>query len=105
MITGGAPGGQLCWSEPWMRFSARTAAPRELRHRVAALRTQVSPQTRPAHPAARHLRHRGSRRTSRSYLLKLAVRSVAWVACRIYIRATEERTTAPTGPDRRYTRQ
>jgi len=23
-ITGRAPGEQLCWSEPWMRFSART---------------------------------------------------------------------------------
>ena len=29
IITGGTPGEQLCWSEPWMRFSARTltAAP------------------------------------------------------------------------------
>ena len=24
IITGRAPGEQLCWSEPWMRFSART---------------------------------------------------------------------------------
>jgi hypothetical protein len=28
IITGRAPGEQLCWSEPWIRFSARTGGKR-----------------------------------------------------------------------------
>ena len=30
IIAGGARGEQLCWSEPWMRFSARTPKVPEL---------------------------------------------------------------------------
>jgi hypothetical protein len=29
IITGGTQGKQLCWSEPWTGFSARTALPAE----------------------------------------------------------------------------
>jgi hypothetical protein len=60
-MTGGAPGEQLCWSEPWMRFSARTAgssrdrtqkAPREATGQRDRLnRDPGDPAHQPALPA------------------------------------------------------
>jgi hypothetical protein len=37
IITAGAPGGQLCWSEPWMGFSARTGRCAQLRRSVCTV--------------------------------------------------------------------
>jgi len=41
IITAGAPGEQLCWSEPWTRFSARTGQGEEA-HPDHADRTGLS---------------------------------------------------------------
>ena len=51
IITGRAPGGQLCWSAPWMRFSARTPTAAD-RSRTAPCWSAAARPMRQAHRPA-----------------------------------------------------